>query len=161
LFLLRGLLRCSRCGWKMTTSTSRALADPSGKNRVTDATPRYYRCRGPSPCPGSHVSAQDLEQRVIEWFRHPTGAVAEHARKVLGLVARRWDGYARERRLRILAQLVWEIRWDGPKDRFRVLLDETTIEETHLGLEMERVQGKSNAKPSGDERRPRRRARGG
>ncbi len=36
---------------------------------------------------------------------------------MLAVVAQQWTGYTRERRSSILAQLVWEIRWDGPKSR--------------------------------------------
>lgn len=135
LFVLRGLLRCARCGRKMTTSSARALPDQGNRRWVADTKPRYYRCRGAQPCPGSQVSAQELEGRVLAWFRRPTGSVTTEARKLLGLVASRWSGYTRERRSAVVAQLVWEIIWDGPKDRFKVLLDETAVEETYLALE--------------------------
>lgn len=32
---------------------------------------------------------------------------------------------------RLVAQFVWEVQWDGPKNRFAVVLDETAIAQDH------------------------------
>jgi site-specific DNA recombinase len=161
LFVLRGLLHCARCQRKMSTSSSRALPDQGNRRWVADTRPRYYRCRGAQPCPGSQVSAQELEHRVLAWFHKPTEYVTPDARKVLGLVAREWGGYSRERRPAVLAQLVWEIRWDGPMNRFSVMLDETAIRETWLALEIQRARAReerrrSKQPPTSGRRRARR-----
>ncbi|MHB8874021.1 MAG: recombinase family protein [Myxococcaceae bacterium] len=156
LFLLRGLLRCTRCGHLMTTSTARALPDQRGKKRVKDEVPRYYRCRGPKACPGSQVSARDIEGRVVRWFLHPTGSLTEEAREVFGALGRLWRRLPHDGRQRVIAQLIWEVRWNGSKNRFTVMLDDTAIRETHLGLEVEREEAKAQAEAARDERRPRR-----
>ena len=34
----------------------------------------------------------------------------------------------------LVAQLVWEVRWDGPENEFTVLLDETAIADAHASI---------------------------
>ena len=48
---------------------------------------------------------------------------------------------------RLLAQLVWEIQWDGQKDRFTVLLDETAIAEEHAKIKRRDEERASRPKP--------------
>ena len=36
---------------------------------------------------------------------------------------------------RLLSQLVWKIRWDAPRRRLSVTLDEVAIAQEHAGLE--------------------------
>jgi hypothetical protein len=35
---------------------------------------------------------------------------------------------------RAVARLVWEVRWDGPKNDFTAVLDETAIAEAHASI---------------------------
>ena len=94
---------------------------------------------------------------MLAWLHKPTEYVTPDARKVLALVAREWAGYSRERRASVLAQLVWEIRWDGPKNRFTVMLDETAIRETWLALEIQRAREREERRRSKQPPQPRRR----
>jgi hypothetical protein len=57
---------------------------------------------------------------------------------------------------RAIAQLVWEVRWDGTKNGFTVILDETAIGEAHVSI-MRREE--ERAKKSKQRRRRPRRAR--
>jgi hypothetical protein len=56
-----------------------------------------------------------------------------------------------------LAQLVWEVRWDGPRDQFTVVLDETAIAEVHGSIV--RRQEERAATKAAKKKRPRRRKR--
>jgi hypothetical protein len=47
----------------------------------------------------------------------------------------------------LVAQLVWEIQWDGPKDRFTVVLDETAIAEEHAKIKRRDEERASRPKP--------------
>lgn len=48
---------------------------------------------------------------------------------------------------RLVAQLVWEVRWDGPKDSFTVVLDETAIVEEHAKLKLRDEEHANRTKP--------------
>jgi len=48
---------------------------------------------------------------------------------------------------RLVAQLVWEVQWDGRKDRFTVMLDETAIAEEHAKLKRRDEEHDSRPKP--------------
>jgi hypothetical protein len=48
---------------------------------------------------------------------------------------------------RLVAQLVWEVRWDGPKDSFAVVLDETAIAEEHAKLKLRDEEHANRTKP--------------
>ncbi len=53
-FLLRGLLVCVGCGRRMTTSSTGKVKRPQwNAPHQPETGTRYYRCRGPSPCPSS------------------------------------------------------------------------------------------------------------
>jgi hypothetical protein len=136
LFLLRRLLRCVRCDRLMTTSSSRALPEaPKGrKPSKIAAPPRYYRCRGRKSCPGSQIGADDVEQRVLAWLRKPTDAVSPEALTVLTSYSTIWAVLFPENVRRAVAQLVWEGQWNGPKDEFTVVLDETAIGEAYASI---------------------------
>lgn len=136
LFLLRRLLRCIHCDRLLTTSSSRALPEaPMGRKPLRIASPpRYYRCRGRNSCPGSQVAAEDLEQRVLAWLRKPTGAMSPEALPVLTSYSTVWDVLFPESVRRAVAQLVWEVRWDGPANEFTVILDETAIAEANASI---------------------------
>lgn len=45
-----------------------------------------------------------------------------------------WDVLFPESVCRAVAQLVWEVRWDGPKNEFAVVLDEIAIGEAHASI---------------------------
>ncbi len=135
-FLLRRLLRCVQCNRLMTTSSSRALAEPpTGPTpRKRPMPPRYYRCRGQSACRGSQVAAEDIEQRVVAWLRKPTGDISPEAQFVLTNYAPIWEVLFPQVVHRLVAQLVWEVQWDGRNDRFTVVLDETAVAEEHVKI---------------------------
>jgi|CXWL01.1.fsa_nt_gi site-specific DNA recombinase len=160
LFLLRRLLRCIHCDRLMTTSSSRALPEtPIGRKPSKIAPPpRYYRCRGPKSCPGSQISADDIEQRVLAWLRKPTGTVSPEALTVLTSYSTIWAVLFPENVRRAVAQLVWEVQWDGPKNKFTVMLDETAIAEAHSSI-ARRDQERSMAKAA--KHRPRKRGKRG
>jgi DNA invertase Pin-like site-specific DNA recombinase len=136
LFLLRRLLRCVHCDRLMTTSSSRALPDgptkPKGRKLVVP--PRYYRCRGQRACRGTQVAAEDIEQRVLAWLRKPTGDVFAEAQFVLTRYAPIWEVLFPQVVRGLVAQLIWEVQWDGQSDRFTVVLDETAIAEEYAKL---------------------------
>jgi hypothetical protein len=95
--------------------------------------PRYYRCRGPKSCPGSQIRADDIEQRVLAWLRKPTGAVSAEALNVLTSYSTIWAVLFPDNVRRAVTQPVWEVRWEGPENRFTVTLDETAIAEVTRG----------------------------
>lgn len=135
-FLLRKMIRCVHCGRLMTTSSSRMLPDPplGPKPPKGPMPPRYYRCRGKSACRGTQVAAEDIERRVLAWLRKPSGDISPEARFVLARYEPIWDVLFPETVRCAVAQLVWEVRWDGPKNEFAVVLDETAIAEEHAKI---------------------------
>ncbi len=158
LFLLRGLIRCVRCEQIMTTSSSRTLPDPPVRpTRLENVPPRYYRCRGSKPCPGSQVAADEIEQRVLAWLREPTGKISPKARVVLESYAKIWDVLWPQTVRRAVAQLVWEVRWSGPRNRLTVVLDEIAIAEAYAS--MLRRDEELAAERKARRKRPRRRRR--
>jgi hypothetical protein len=97
--------------------------------------PRDYRCRGqPSSCRGTQVAAEDIEQRVLAWLREPTGAISPQALTVLTSYAPLWEVLFPETVRCAVARLVWEVRWDSPKNDFTAVLDETAIAEAHASI---------------------------
>jgi len=160
LFLLRRLLRCVYCNRLMTTSSSRALpAAPMGpKPSKVAPPPRYYRCRGQTACRGSQVAADDIEERVLRWLREPTSDISPEARTVLTAYAPIWDVFFPQTVSDAVAHLVWEVRWDGRKNDFAVVLDETAIAERHAAVMRREEERATRPKPR---RRRRRRARPG
>lgn len=136
-FILRGLLHCAQCGRRMTTSSSRRLVAPAPRRRgpKPKQPPRYYRCRGRTACSGSQVSAQYIEDRVIEWLTAERSGLSFKAAAVLGAYAPHWRKASTASQGRLLSQLVWEIRWDVPRRRLSVTLDEVAIAEEHARLE--------------------------
>jgi len=58
---------------------------------------------------------------------------------------------------RAVAQLVWEVQWDGPKNKFTVALDETAIAGAHARMHRDaQERARKKAQPR---RRSRRRTR--
>lgn len=115
-FLLRGQLRCVRCGRIMTTASAKA------KSRRPL---RYYRCRASGSCRGTQVRADEIEQRVLRRLQSPRRtqmeseagfvfAAFEPIWMVLLPATLRWPVH----------QLVWEVRWNGRSNRLVVMLDE-------------------------------------
>ncbi len=122
-FLLRGQLRCARCGRLMTTA--------SGKPKHKRAKPpRYYRCRGLGACRGNQVSAGEIETRVVGWLQSPKrGELSAEAAFVLSTLRSIWR-VLRPRTLRsVVQQFVWEVRWDASHDRIEVMLDDVAVHE--------------------------------
>ena len=54
---------------------------------------------------------------------------------MLGAYARAWKKASVASRGRLISQLVWEIRWHGPRRRFYVTLDEVAIAQELARLE--------------------------
>jgi hypothetical protein len=115
----------------MTTSSSRSLSEAptSRKSRKPAVQPRYYRCHGHRACRSTQVAADDIEQRVLTWLRKPTGEVSPEGQFVLARYAPIWEVLFPRVVSGLVAQLVWEVQWDGRKDEFSVMLDETAIAE--------------------------------
>lgn len=126
-FFLRGLLRCSLCGRIMTTSSSRALTRPRELDDSVDEPPRYYRCRGQEPCPGSQVSARYIEDRVLGWLRRPPRSVTGIAADVLAEYERLWDLFLPRLKRQVIGQLVRHMRWHGRSKRLTIVLNEAGI----------------------------------
>ena len=61
-FVLRGCLKCARCRKAMIPAANVPMRE------LTQATPRYYRCRTMG-CEGEPVSAADVERRFGEFLR--------------------------------------------------------------------------------------------
>ena len=94
----------------------------------------------------------------LAWLRKPTGAVSPEALTVLTSYSTIWAVLFPENVRRAVAQLVWEVQWDGPKDKFTVVLDETAIAEAHSSI-VRREQERSAAKEAKRHSRRRRRSR--
>jgi site-specific DNA recombinase len=150
-FVLRRLLRCVHCDRLMTTSSSRVVPEaakpPKPTRRKVVMPPRYYRCRGPRACPGTQTSADEIEQRVLAWLRKPTGEISPAANVVLMRYAPIWEVLFPQVVNRLVAQLVWEVQWDGAKDRFTVVLDETAIAEEYAKLKLRDEEHANRKKP--------------
>jgi site-specific DNA recombinase len=96
-FILRGLLRCERCGRLMSPSMSESLTNRSAKNA-----PRYYRCRT-AGCDGGQVAAAAVEQQVFEALRRPDRRSPQRTVERMSLHASVWDLYwTRFRRLALI-----------------------------------------------------------
>jgi hypothetical protein len=65
----------------------------------------------------------------LTWLRKPTGDVSQEGQFVLARYAPIWEVLFPQVLRGLVAQLVWEVRWDGRKDQFSVMLDETAIAE--------------------------------
>lgn len=111
------------------------------------APPRYYRCRGQRACRGTQVAAEDIEQRVLTWLRKPTGDIAPDAHFVLTHDAPIWQVLFPQVEHRLVAQLVWEVQWDGRKDKFTVVLDETAIAEEYAAIKRRDEERSSRSRP--------------
>jgi hypothetical protein len=118
--------------------------------------PRYYRCRGKTACRGSQVAADDIEERVLRWLREPTSDISPEARSVLTSYASLWPVLFPETVRSAVARLVWEVKWDGPKNEFTVMLDETAIADAHAAIMRQEAERANRPKPR---RRSRKRAR--
>lgn len=133
-FILRGLLHCAQCGGRMTTSSSHRIVARGSRRRAPKQPPRYYRCRR-GVCGGSQVSAEYIEKRVIDWMRAKRSRLSRTAALVLQAYAPEWKKASIASRAPLLSQLVWEIRWHGPRRRFYVTVDEVAVEQELARLE--------------------------
>jgi hypothetical protein len=111
------------------------LVDQGSRRRAPKQPPRYYRCRGGSACSGSQVAAEYIEKRVIEWMKSKQSRLSRTAALVLQAYAPAWKKASVASRARLLSQLIWEIRWHGPRRRFYVTLDEVAVEQELARLE--------------------------
>ncbi len=89
-FLLRGLLVCSQCGKRMTTTSSHKVQPLSPTRRGRPQSQLYYRCRGESPCPGSNVTTAFIHARLIELMARPPDCEPPLARNLFMHIARIW-----------------------------------------------------------------------
>ena len=106
--LLAGMLRCERCGERMTSTRTQAA--------------RYYCCRGrDSGCDAPVIDAVELETKVLtnvrELFQNPDG-IAQSFRRA----ARKLDGIDLKSRREALQELDIRVTAEGSSDgiRFRV-----------------------------------------
>jgi hypothetical protein len=79
--------------------------------------------------------------------------VSPEALTVLTSYSTIWAVLFPENVRRAVTQLVWEVRWDGPKNRFTVALDETAVAEAHARMKRDAEERASK------KARPRRRTR--
>lgn len=98
-------------------------------------------------CRGTQVAADDIEQRVLTWLRKPTGDVSPEGRFVLARYAPIWKVLFPQVVRGLVAQLVWEVRWDGRKDEFTVMLDEIAIAEECAKLKRRDEEAASSTRP--------------
>jgi DNA invertase Pin-like site-specific DNA recombinase len=119
-FLLRGLLVCPRCGKRLSTSST---------GKVARSGPRYYRCRGLRPCPGSQLSADAIESFVISRLAKPPAGLSTNAQVACRGVARIWELFTPVNRQRALAYLLREIRADVANCEFEFVVDEARAAE--------------------------------
>lgn len=94
----------------------------------TPTTPRPRPPSGPSPdarpYPEPHIRLKDERS-----------GLSFKATAVLEAYAPHWRKASAASQGRLLAQLVWEIRWDGPRRRLSVTLDEVAIAHEHARQE--------------------------
>ena len=93
---------------------------------------------------------------MLAWLRKPTGSVSPEALTVLTSYSTVWDVLFPENVHRAVAQLVWEVLWNGTKNEFAVVLDEAAISEAHASVKQREDERSSKPRPR---RRKRRRAR--
>jgi hypothetical protein len=120
-FLLRGQLRCVRCGRIMTTASAKA------KTRFAEQL-RYYRCRASRSCRGTQVRANEIEQRVLRWLQSPRRTQMEsEAGLVFAAFESIWPVLLPATIRSLVHQLIWEVRWNARANRFVVMLDEVAV----------------------------------
>jgi hypothetical protein len=127
-FLLRGMIRCARCGQLMTT----ASRPPRGKGTIA---PRFYRCRGLKGCHGTQVAAPEFEKRVVKQLMDMSAnATSADAVFLFGALQSIWQ-YMREWLLRSYVRgLIEEVRWDAEHDRIALTLEEDSVREHAASL---------------------------
>jgi DNA invertase Pin-like site-specific DNA recombinase len=127
-FLLRGLLVCVGCGRRMTTSSTGKVRRPQwNAPHQPETGTRYYRCRGPSPCPSSQVAARVIEGYMPKLFVTPPLGMPEHVRATFVEVSRAWEALMLRNRRRVLVSLCREIRWDGARSAVALVVDEEGV----------------------------------
>ena len=125
-FLLRGLLVCTRCGKRMTTSsTGKVERLPISPPPPEMQAHRYYRCR--SGCRNAQLVAKAIEALLPKLFAAPSPGVDEQTRIIFEHLARIWESLIIPNRRRELVWLVKEIRWDGERSKLTILADEVGI----------------------------------
>jgi site-specific DNA recombinase len=121
-FLLRGLLKCWRCGRPMTTSSTGKIAKPGA---------RYYRCRRRG-CVGAQLPALAIESRVTNSLATPPANLDPQARAACAAVAGIWELLTPANRSRMMGALFKEIRWDSMRGALEWVVDpETAAELVH------------------------------
>ncbi len=95
----------------------------------------------------------ELEQRVLAWLRKPTCDLSPEAHFVLRRFAPLWEALIQQVEHALVAQLVWEVRWDGRKDKFTVVLDDTAIAQEHARIKRSDEEIASRPKPRRSSRR--------
>jgi len=71
---------------------------------------------------------------VLAWLREPTGDISSEAQTALTAYSAIRDLLFPESVRRAVTQLVWEVRWDGPRNEFTVMLDEIAVAEVHVSI---------------------------
>lgn len=112
LFILRGLVRCSRCLKPMTTTTSGTAWRRTGPRQQARVDVRYYRCRRQG-CAGSRVAADLVEGKVVDLIRSPPLDVEDYVSERLVIAESIWDALFLQNRGRYCRSLFDAILWDG------------------------------------------------
>ena len=110
-FILRGILKCHRCRKSMVPASNVPM------RRLTNETPRYYRCRTLG-CVGEPLIAAEVEARVVQFLAALPASFSGGHRAIGARNARVWDLLMRINRRRALQALVAFIAWDPTRSRF-------------------------------------------
>ncbi|PWU08456.1 MAG: resolvase [Terriglobia bacterium] len=122
--LLQDLLVCAACGQRIVPgfTTKRGRRYP------------YYICltaqkRGAKVCPGRLVSAQWLEEAVVEGLYQAGSRQGEELRNILTMEHTVWQGLEREQQRQILVQVIERISYDRRLQQGRLRLRPEMVSE--------------------------------
>jgi hypothetical protein len=89
---------------------------------------RFYRCRGIVACRGTQVIAGDIEHSVLLWLQAPKRRqLSAEAGYVLSTMKPLWRVFLPPTLRSIVQKLVAQVRWDGRREKFQVVLDESAL----------------------------------
>lgn len=110
-FVLRGCLKCARCRKAMIPAANVPM------RALTDATPRYYRCRTLG-CEGEPLSAAEVERRFGEFLANLPDAFSDGQHDEAYIRAALWEYLTPLNRRRSAELLFSFLAWDVPSARF-------------------------------------------
>lgn len=148
-YLLRGLLKCRRCGWNMGGNTDDYYRKHKKKTNRPTKRAFYYRClrninslhypdRNLGHCDAPWVRGKELEENVLKLLTE----ILSDPQRLKEAIGQHDEAAARSRvkaesRIRELEKLI--ARAENEKDRLLAAYREGVIELPDLGREMDRV----------------------